>query len=59
MRHIINAETVIRGFQELIRRAINAETVIPENVKNTPAKKYFTLFRFPDFGKNRKQARKE
>ena len=39
MRHIINAETVIRGFQKLIRRAINAEMVIPEKVKNRPGNK--------------------
>ena len=39
MRHMINAETVIRGFQQLIRRAINAETVIPEQIKNRSGKK--------------------
>ena len=51
MRHIINTETVIRGFQELIRRAINAETVIPEKAKNRPDNKQFTLLGFPDSGR--------
>ena len=55
MRHIINAETVIRGFQELIWRAINAETVIPEKVKNRPEKhgSHFSGSQIPENVKNR------
>ena len=51
MRHTINAETVIRGFEELIRRAINAETVIPEKVKNRPDQKIVHTSRVPRFRK--------
>ena len=55
MRHIINAETVIRGFQELIRRAINAETVIPEKNTNRPEKNssHFAGSHIPEKNKNR------
>ena len=41
MRQTINAETVIRGFQKLIWRANNAETVIEAG---SPCEIYLALY---------------